>query len=81
MSPSAVGTVSVSFTARTASGAACRTLGVVHAAVVVYDIHVPQPSSLKDRRSAVSPIVEGLTLVWRFPGSRACSTAIDVKRP
>jgi uncharacterized protein YlxP (DUF503 family) len=32
----------------------------LHAAVVVYDIHVPHSASLKDRRAAITPIIEGL---------------------
>lgn len=31
-----------------------------HAAVVVADLHIPQSRSLKDRRAAVRPLVEGL---------------------
>jgi len=31
----------------------------VHAAVVVYDLHVPLSASLKDRRAAITPIIEG----------------------
>lgn len=32
----------------------------MHVAVVTVDLHVPQSRSLKDKRSAVRPIVEGL---------------------
>jgi len=32
----------------------------VHAAAVCFDLHVPQSRSLKTKRAAVKPIVEGL---------------------
>jgi uncharacterized protein YlxP (DUF503 family) len=32
----------------------------MHAALVVYDLHVPQSRSLKARRAAVKPVTEGL---------------------
>lgn len=35
-------------------------MGVVHAAAVRFDLHVPQSRSLKAKRQAVRPIVDGL---------------------
>ena len=32
----------------------------MHVAAVEYDLHIPQSRSLKERRAAVKPIVEGL---------------------
>jgi uncharacterized protein YlxP (DUF503 family) len=32
---------------------------VLRAAVVVYDLHIPLSASLKDRRAAITPIIEG----------------------
>jgi uncharacterized protein len=31
----------------------------VHAAVVTYDVHVPQARSLKAKRAAIKPLIEG----------------------
>jgi hypothetical protein len=34
--------------------------GLVHAAAVSFDLHVPQSRSLKTKRAAIRPIVDGL---------------------
>ena len=40
--------------------------GVVHAAAVCFDLHVPQSRSLKAKRGAVRPIVDGLRHKYRL---------------
>jgi uncharacterized protein YlxP (DUF503 family) len=37
-----------------------RDTGVVHAAAVRFDLHIPQSRSLKAKRGAIRPIVDGL---------------------
>jgi uncharacterized protein len=40
--------------------------GVVHAAAVCFDLHVPESRSLKTKRGAVRPIVDGLRHKYRL---------------
>jgi uncharacterized protein len=40
--------------------------GVVHAAAVCFDLHVPASRSLKAKRGAVRPIVDGLRHKYRL---------------
>jgi len=46
-----------------------RETGSVHAAAVCFDLHVPESRSLKTKRAAIRPIVDGLR--HRFPVSVA----------
>jgi len=46
-------------------------LGSVHVAVVRVELHIPHSRSLKERRAAVKPIVEGLR-------QRFCLSAAEV---
>jgi uncharacterized protein YlxP (DUF503 family) len=40
--------------------------GVVHAAAVCFDLHVPESRSLKAKRGAVRPIVDGIRHKYRL---------------
>ena len=45
---------------------AARHNGVVHAAAVCFDLHVPESRSLKAKRGAVRPIVDGIRHKYRL---------------
>ncbi len=40
--------------------------GGVHAAAVCFDLHVPESRSLKTKRAAIRPIVDGLRHKYRL---------------
>jgi uncharacterized protein len=48
------------------SGFARREDGTVHAAAVCFDLHVPESRSLKTKRAAIRPIVDGLRHKYRL---------------